>query len=78
MAKKGFLYFALGAAAAGAGLYLLQKRGGLHITIDVEPSDAAELKLDLDEDIEIVNEDVDDTVSQSEPCGEAPCVDESI
>ncbi len=60
MAKKGFWYFALGAAAAGAAAYFLQKNGGLHISINVEPSDAADLKLDLDEDIEIVDADAED------------------
>ena len=38
MGKRSFFTFALGTAAAVAGVSLIKKKGGLHLTFDVGPS----------------------------------------
>lgn len=66
MSKKGFLFFALGAAAAAAGVYLLKKNGGIHVSIDVEPSEASELDLELDNDLETVTDEDGITIDETD------------
>ena len=39
MGKRSFFTFALGTAAAVAAVSLIKKKGGLHLTFDVEPSE---------------------------------------
>ena len=36
MARKRFFAFAVGTAAVAAGVCLLQKKGGVHVTVDVD------------------------------------------
>lgn len=67
MSKKGFLYFALGAAAGAAGLYYLKKSGGLHFSVDIEASDDADVDLNMEDDIgedaaKNLNDDIDTDV----------------
>ena len=38
MGKRSFFTFALGTAAVAAGIGLVKKKGGLHLTFDVEPA----------------------------------------
>ena len=38
MSKRGFFSFALGTAAVAAGISLVKKKGGLHVSFDVKPS----------------------------------------
>ena len=38
MSKRGFFTFVLGTAAVAAGVGLVKKKGGLHLSFDVEPS----------------------------------------
>ena len=42
MSKRGFFTFALGTAAVAAGIGLVKKKGGLHVTFDVAPSGLGE------------------------------------
>ena len=42
MGKRSFFTFALGTAAVAAGVSLIKKKGGLHLTFDVEPSKLGE------------------------------------
>ena len=42
MSKRGFFTFALGTAAAAAGIGLVKKKGGLHVSFDVVPSGLGE------------------------------------
>ena len=42
MARKSFFTFALGTAAVAAGVVLVRKKGGLHVSFDVEPSGLGE------------------------------------
>ena len=55
MGKRSFFTFALGTAAAVAGISLVKKKGGLHLTFDVGPSElgrsAAEWKAEHDGEI---------------------------
>ncbi len=37
MARRGFFTFGIGSAAAAACVGILQKKGGVHISVDVEP-----------------------------------------
>ena len=39
MSKRSFFTFALGTAAAAAAVNLIKKKGGLHLTFDVGPSE---------------------------------------
>ncbi len=52
MGKRSFFTFALGTAAAAAAVSLIKKKGGLHLTFDVGPSElgrsAAEWKAEHD------------------------------
>ena len=52
MGKRSFFTFALGTAAAVAAVSLIKKKGGLHLTFDVGPSElgrsAAEWKAEHD------------------------------
>ena len=36
MSRRGFFGFAVGTAAAAAGVWLVKKNGGVHITVDVD------------------------------------------
>ena len=38
MSKRGFFTFVLGTAAVAAGVGLVKKKGGLHLSFDVSPS----------------------------------------
>ena len=42
MSKRGFFTFVLGTAAVAAGVGLVKKKGGLHVTFDVAPSGLGE------------------------------------
>ena len=42
MGKRGFLTFALGTAALAAGVSLVKKKGGLHVSFDIAPSKLGE------------------------------------
>jgi hypothetical protein len=52
MGKRSFFTFALGTAAAVAAVSLIKKKGGLHLSFDVGPSElgrsAAEWKAEQD------------------------------
>ena len=39
MSKRSFFTFALGTAAVAAGIGLVKKKGGLHVSFDVQPSE---------------------------------------
>ena len=56
MGKRSFFTFALGTAAAAAAVSLMKKKGGLHLTFDVAPSElgqsAAEWKAEHDGAVE--------------------------
>jgi hypothetical protein len=39
MGKRSFFTFALGTAAVAAGVSLIKKKGGLHLSFDVAPSE---------------------------------------
>ena len=36
MAKKGFFSFVVGTAAVAAGVHLVQKKGGVHVSFDID------------------------------------------
>ena len=38
MGKRGFFTFVLGTAAVAAGVGLVKKKGGLHVSFDIAPS----------------------------------------
>ena len=42
MSKRSFFTFVLGTAAVAAGVSLVKKKGGLHLSFDVEPSKLGE------------------------------------
>jgi hypothetical protein len=42
ISKRSFFTFALGTAAVAAGISLVKKKGGLHLSFDVEPSKLGE------------------------------------
>ena len=42
MSKRGFFTFALGTAAVAAGIGLIRKKGGYHLSFDVVPSGLGE------------------------------------
>ncbi len=42
MGKRSFFTFALGTAAAAAGIGLVKNKGGLHLTFDIGPSELGE------------------------------------
>ncbi len=37
MARRGFFTFGIGSAAVAACVGILRKKGGLHVSVDVEP-----------------------------------------
>ena len=42
MAKKRFFSFVLGTAAVAAGVYLVQKKGGIHVSFDIDAPELGE------------------------------------
>ncbi len=42
MSKRGFFTFALGTAALAAGVGLVKKNGGLHLSFDIAPAKLGE------------------------------------
>lgn len=42
MSKRSFFTFALGTAAVAAGVGLVKKKGGLHVSFDIAPSKLGE------------------------------------
>ena len=42
MSKRGFFTFVLGTAAVAAGVGLVKKKGGLHVSFDIAPSKLGE------------------------------------
>ena len=42
MSKRGFFTFALGAAAIAAGVSMVKKSGGIHLSFDIEPAKLGE------------------------------------
>ena len=46
MSKRGFFTFALGTAAVAAGVSMVKKTGGLHLSFDIVPAKLGETAAD--------------------------------